>query len=69
MTRGRTSLTGRRVGVANGRTVTWDDVEVRANGTPITGVSLFLSRDEFGAKLVCPDHDFAMGERVGVTVV
>ena len=63
------SLVGRHVGVANGRTVTWDDVEVRANGTPITGVSLFLSRDEFGAKLVCPDHDFAVDERVEVTVV
>ena len=62
------SLAGQRVGVAHGRTVAWDDVEVRANGTPITGVSLFVSRDEFGAKLVCPGHDFSTGERVEVTV-
>ncbi|WP_458206812.1 hypothetical protein [Haladaptatus sp. NG-SE-30] len=62
------SLAGARVGVADGRTVTWDDVEVRANGTPITGVSLFLSREQFGAKLVCPGHDFEVGDAVSVSV-
>ncbi|WP_433625968.1 hypothetical protein [Halomicrococcus sp. NG-SE-24] len=65
---GPVSLAGRRVGTANGRTVAWDDVEVRTNGTAITGVSLFVSREAFGAKLVCPDHEFAPGERVEVTV-
>ncbi|WP_134668707.1 hypothetical protein [Halorussus marinus] len=66
---GPVSLAGRPVGVADGRTVAWDDVTVLANGTPITGVSLFCSRRaSFGAKLVCPDADFEVGERVAVTV-
>jgi len=66
---GPVSLAGRRVGVADGRTVAWDDVTVLANGTPITGLSLFCSRREsFGAKLVCPDAAFEVGERVEVTV-
>ncbi|WP_435361439.1 hypothetical protein [Haloarchaeobius sp. DFWS5] len=61
------SLLGQRVGVADGRTVDWDDVAVVANGTRITGLSLFLARDSgFGAKLVCPDVDFVVGESVTV---
>ncbi|WP_049907774.1 hypothetical protein [Natrinema pallidum] len=63
------SLNGDRLGVADGRTIAWDDVTVTANGEPITGLSLFCARDgEFGAKLICPDRSFARGERVRVRV-
>ncbi|WP_256298010.1 hypothetical protein [Haloarchaeobius salinus] len=66
---GPVTFLGERVGVAEGRTVRWDDVAVRANGQPVHGLSLFLARDAgFGAKLVCPDHEFAVGEPVTVTV-
>lgn len=62
------SLLGARVGQANGRTVTWDDVDIRANGEPITGLSLFVSLEQFGAKLVCPGHDFSVGDSISVSV-
>ncbi|WP_458189134.1 hypothetical protein [Haladaptatus sp. NG-WS-4] len=62
------SLGGVRVGWADGRTVTWDDVEILANGTPITGLSLFLAREQFGAKLVCPGHDFEVGDSISVCI-
>jgi hypothetical protein len=65
---GPVSLAGRQVGTANGRTITWDDLTVRANGTPITGISLFFAREALGAKLVCPDATFEMGEEVAVTI-
>jgi len=67
-TDGPVTVAGERVGVASGGGVTWDAVTVAANGTPITGLSLFLARDELGTKLVCPDHDFAVGDRVSVSV-
>lgn len=63
------TLTGRRIGSVNGRDVQWDDIEIRANRTPITGISLFLAQDAaFGAKLVCPDVSFEDGEWVEVSV-
>lgn len=63
------ALAGSHVGSANGRNVQWDDIEIRANETPITGISLFLAQDAaFGAKLVCPDVTFEEGERVEVSV-
>jgi len=62
------SLLGTRIGRADGRTVTWDDVEIRANGEPITGLSLFASLEQFGAKLVCPGHDFSVGDSISVSV-
>ncbi len=63
------SLNGDRLGVADGRTIAWDDVTVTANGAPITGLSLFCARDgEFGAKLICPERSFARGEWVRVRV-
>ncbi|WP_226005192.1 hypothetical protein [Natrinema salinisoli] len=63
------SLNGDRIGVANGRTIAWDDVTVTANGESITGLSLFCARDgDFGAKLICPDRSFERGERVRVRV-
>ncbi|SNZ12041.1 hypothetical protein SAMN06269185_1470 [Natronoarchaeum philippinense] len=57
------------VGAAADRHVDWDDVTVLANGEPITGIALFAARDEFGAKLICPDRSFEIGERVRVDVV
>lgn len=60
------SLAGQRAGGARGRTVTWDDVTVLANGTPITGLSLFVAREALGAKLVCPEAEFEVGETVDV---
>ncbi|RKD93373.1 hypothetical protein [Halopiger aswanensis] len=65
------SLNGDRLGRLEGRTRTieWDDVVVTVDGDPITGLSLFCARDaEFGAKLICPDRSFALGERVRVRV-
>jgi len=57
---------GERVGTVRGRTVEWADLAIRANGRRITGLSLFAARDALGAKLVCPGHDFAVGDRVAV---
>ncbi|WP_247003803.1 hypothetical protein [Halosolutus gelatinilyticus] len=63
------SLNGDRLGVVDGRAIAWDDVTVTANGEPITGLSLFCARDaDFGAKLICPDRSFAVGDRVDVAV-
>lgn len=62
------TLAGHRVGVATGRDVTWDDVTVLANGEPITGIALFADRETFGAKLICPDASFTVGEEVTVTI-
>ena len=63
------SLLGHPIGTARGRDVAWRDVDVLANGERITGLSLFAALDpEFGAKLVCPGHDFAVGDEVRVTI-
>ena len=63
-------LNGDQIGSARGRTVTWEDVTVLANGKPVTGLSLFCARDaSFGAKLVSVDHEFAVGEQVTVSVI
>jgi len=60
---------GHHVGDAAGRDVTWRDVDVLANGDRITGLSLFSALDAgFGAKLVCPDRGFAVGDEVRVTL-
>jgi len=63
------SFLGHPVGDVAGRDVTWRGVDVLANGERITGISLFTGVDpRFGAKLVCPDREFAVGETVRVTV-
>jgi hypothetical protein len=46
------TFTDTAVGTASDRTVTWDDVTVEANGTPVRGVALYCARDQFGLKLV-----------------
>ena len=65
---GRAMLAGRPVGSFDGRTVSWDDVTVTANGDAVTGVALFCSRADAGVKLVGEEVDLAVGERVEVSV-
>jgi hypothetical protein len=63
------TVLGHHVGNATGHDVAWRDIDVLANGDRITGLSLFAALDpEFGAKLVCPDHEFAVGDEVRITV-
>ncbi|WP_101294038.1 hypothetical protein [Halegenticoccus soli] len=63
------SLLGTPIGVAEGRDVTWRPIDVLANGERVTGISLFAARDAaFGAKLVAPDHDLAVGDEVEVSI-
>ncbi|MBV0924392.1 hypothetical protein KTS45_09275 [Halomicroarcula limicola] len=64
----RVAFAGTRVGTADGRTVAWDDVTVYANGDPVTGLALFCSRDDAGAKLVGEGVELAVGEDVTVTI-
>jgi hypothetical protein len=63
---GSVSLLGSDLGTATDRTVEWDDFDVLANGERVTGLSLFVARDDPGVKVVCPAHEFAVGERVEV---
>lgn len=68
------SLLGTHVGTATARTVSWNDVEILANGERVTGLSLFASRESgFGVKIVSrPSADepsFAVGEAVSVEIV
>jgi hypothetical protein len=64
------TLWGTRVGVAAGRGLEWDPVDVLANGERVVGLSLFAARDAgYGAKVVCPDREFAIGEAVSIDVV
>ncbi|SEL22738.1 hypothetical protein [Haloferax larsenii] len=62
------SLLGTEVGRTAGRDVPWVSFDVFANGDRVTGLSLFASQVEFGAKVVCPDHDFELGDDVTVTI-
>ncbi|MFP9060037.1 hypothetical protein ACLI4R_05830 [Natrialbaceae archaeon A-chndr2] len=63
------SLLGTDLGSVTGRTITWDDVTVTVDGTPITGLSCFCARDGgFGAKLICPDHHLERGAMVHVGI-
>jgi len=63
----RASLLGVDLAVGTG-TVEWADVRVLVNGRPITGLSFLLERDGLGAKLICPDRSFAVGESVAVEI-
>ncbi|MFB6205078.1 MAG: hypothetical protein ABEJ05_00920 [Haloglomus sp.] len=66
---GPVTLLGERVGVADGRDVRWADVAVQLDGEPVTGLSLFVSRERLGAKVVCPGHEHAVGDAVRVDIV
>ncbi len=51
-------------------TVPWETAQVIANGAPILGLSLFAARtDRVGARLICPDREFAIGEQVTLQIV
>jgi hypothetical protein len=66
---GQVSLLGTTVGDATAGLVAWADVEILANGEPVTGLSLGAFRDRLGAKLVSWDGPpAARGERVDVTI-
>ncbi|MFP8888401.1 hypothetical protein ACLI4U_01340 [Natrialbaceae archaeon A-CW2] len=68
-TDGTVNLLGTDLGSVTGRTITWDDVTVTVDGTPITGLSCFCARDGgFGAKLICPDHHLERGAMVHVDI-
>ncbi|WP_149784856.1 hypothetical protein [Halorubrum aquaticum] len=63
------SLWGTRVGIARDRGIEWEPIDVTANGERVTGLSLFAARDgDYGAKIVTPDHDLAVGDVVSVGV-
>ena len=72
------SLLGVDVGTATPRAgdgdaavadVTWADVAIRVDGERATGLSLFVSRSTFGAKVVFHDgHGFAVGDDVRVSI-
>jgi hypothetical protein len=63
------SFLGRHIGTPEGRDVAWRSFDVLANGERITGISLFAGlRPEFGAKLVCPNRSFAVGDEVRVSI-
>lgn len=64
----RISLLGAPVGRAGGREIEWGDVEVRANGERVTGLSLSAARDTLGTKVVWPTHQLSVGDEVVVTV-
>ncbi|MUW15120.1 hypothetical protein GJ633_10970 [Halorubrum sp. CBA1125] len=62
-------LLGALVGRGAGRGLTWEPVDVLANGDRVVGLSLFAARDGgYGAKVVCPNREFAVGERVSVAI-
>lgn len=61
-------LCGEPVGRANGRDVTWTDPTVLANGEPVRGIALALSRDDAGAKLVGEGIDLPVGTDVTVEI-
>ena len=66
---GSVALAGQRIGRAAGGLVTWDDVEVTANGASVTGLSFACHRDRLGAKLVAWEGVPAeVGEVVSVEV-
>jgi len=60
------SLWGTRIGVRTEQGVKWDPVDVVADGTRVVGLSLFAEIDDLGVKVVCPDHDLAVGDHVTV---
>jgi len=64
---GSVSLLGYELGTVTDRTVTWDEFDVLANGERVTGLSLFVAHDDPGVKVVCPAHEFAVGERIEVS--
>ena len=65
---GPISLLGQQIGIAGGRDVEWNELDVLANNEMITGISLFAGRETLGAKLVHPGHEFSVGEEIEVSI-
>jgi len=66
---GTVRLLGEPIGRSREEVVDWTDLEVRANGTTVTGLSLGCYRDRLGAKLVAWDGVPAdVGEEVSVEI-
>lgn len=66
---GALSLLGTEVVTPSEDGIEWRDVAVTVDGVRATGLSLFASRVEFGAKLVFHEgHEFAVGEPVRVDI-
>lgn len=70
---GPVSLFGTTVGDRTGRRVAWREVEVwlageHTDARPAVGLSLCLARDGAGARVVAPDHPFAVGDAVRVGI-
>lgn len=64
------SLWGTRVGVAHDRGIEWESVDLLANGERVVGLSLFAAKgDGLGAKVVCPDCPFEIGDHVSLALV
>jgi hypothetical protein len=61
-------LAGERVGRADGRDVTWDGVTVLANGDPVRGIAMGLTRGDAGIKLVGEGVDLPVGTEVTVEI-
>ncbi|WP_410766351.1 hypothetical protein [Haloferax sp. DFSO60] len=62
------SLFGTPVGTVSDGDIPWADIDVLANGERVTGISLFASQIEFGAKVVCPDHEFVVGDELELSI-
>lgn len=66
---GPVSLVDTWVGVSENGVVTWDDITVFVNETPITGISLGCFRDHLAVKLVSWDgFTEDVGDEVSVTI-
>ncbi|KAB7515262.1 hypothetical protein DM867_04085 [Halosegnis rubeus] len=66
---GTLSLLGTEVATESDDGLVWRDVAVTVDGVDATGLSLFATQIEFGAKLVFHEgHDFVVGESVRVAI-
>ena len=66
---GNLKLLETTIGEVQDGMVEWSPVQVYANTTPIMGLSLFAARtNDFGARLVCPEHSFSVGTEVSVEI-
>ena len=69
MSSGTLSLLGTEVATESDDGLVWRDVAVTVDGVDATGLSLFATQIEFGAKLVFHEgHEFAVGESVQVAI-
>lgn len=64
---GPVTLGGARIGIAEGRTVVWDNLRVRANGEPVTGLSVSCGLEP-GVTVVAPGHSFEAGQRIELSI-